>query len=213
MESGADNFKNLINKQLEGIFNTYYTLVKNTDEISEEELFAKIDINTIRYRFKQQKANSPKQIAYISAAFNIVDISKGSSVQKIISVSPATKKNPNINTLYTKDKQEAFQRTLHNFKQKVESLLNSNYPILGRIFRVKQQNNKEINEVSVYFEKPSEIHEKDTLVVNSIPTIVLKVYQINSHIAICKVKEDGEALKALMAKNKNPLVKKIDNSN
>lgn len=212
IDSISNNYATQIKNAIQEVFKQHFRTVEEINSIGEIELTSILNVSDIKYRFKPQKAGSNKFIAYIATTLKLNNLRQDSISQIKFSVTPANKKHPNVNSLYRKDKQAAFVETLANLKQKISLFLEENFPNIGIIYRPTQQNSKEVSEVSLYFENPKNINEKDIFVVlkNELETsIQLKVSKINDHIIICKVLSDKDRLKQLMMLQKNPIVKKI----
>lgn len=212
------NFKNEENayikrakQTLHNVFSNHFIRLQNIDDVENEELYTIEKIENLAYKFNQKKEGSKKVVAYINVTIETKNVKTDKTTKESITKSPINSEHTKLNSLYTKDKEDAYKQTLYNFEQHLTNLLQKKYPIIGTLVKFSQQSTKEVTEVLVYFEKSKNIFEKDILIItdeNNQIKAELKVLKVKGRIVSCKVKEGGLWLKTQAKWLKNSTVKK-----
>ena len=180
--------------------------VNNIAAVNNHELYAIMRFSDFKIKLKSKDNAGKKFVTFIAFQMAYQDLKHDKNFNKAFTITPATPQKPRYSSHYTRDKKEAFFKTLNQLSKKMQHFAGAKFPLSGMI-RKKTGNASNVSEVYVNLGTQQGIIQGDIFnVLNEQGAIKarLKVITVLPTAAIAKV-EDGKEWLAQTLKNGHPV--------
>ena len=181
--------------------------VNDTTAIKDRELYGLLHFSDFKIKLKSKDNANKKFVTFIAFKMQYQDMKLDKNFEKLFTITPATPEKPKYSSHYTRDKKEAFFKTLNNLAKKIKAFAAAKFPLSGMI-RKKSGNTKSISEVYINLGMQQGINKGDIFdVLNKQGAIKarVKITTVLPTAAIAKV-ENGQEWLAQTLENGHPVV-------
>ena len=194
-------------KILETLKNHGLKPVKNIDPVKDQELHSLLHFSDFKIKLKSKDNANKKFVTFIAFNMQYQDLKNEKNFEKSFTITPATATKPKYSSHYTRDKKEAFYKTLNNLSKKIKAFAAAKFPLSGMV-RKKTGNAKSISEVYINLGMQQGVTKGDIFnVLNAQGAIKarLKIISVMPAVSIAKVEDGREWLAGNMQNTQHPL--------